>query len=898
MTFSVDVTGTSLEGYTGDVWIWTWIERGDMDIDAPTNVNPATSAQSDALMTKISTNPDIYEITFTPVDFFNTTVEELDQIGLKLKSVDWADNIQSDNDVFVTFSSGELELTVTEPANFPYFVDPSGTFTISATSSETADLSISIDEIEVATAQGATEISYVENAPTSGSKTVKITTTAMGTTVDISFEYIVRGTTAQESRPSGIVDGINYDAGDVTKVTLSLWAPLKSSVYVIGDFNDWEVSTNYQMKQDGEHFWLEIIGLTPQTEYGFQYIVDESITIADPYADKILDPDDPGIPTASYPNLKGYPPEALNTDWFENRVSVLQTAGTPYTWQTTNWEKPAKEELLVYELLVRDFLGENNGNYQTLIDTLSYIKDMGFNCVELMPIMEFNGNNSWGYNPTFMLAPDKFYGPKNELKRFIDEVHAMDMVVILDMVLNQNDVPAPFTAMYFDFNTFKPTADNPWFNVNATHPFNVFNDFNHESTYTQTFVDTVNYYWLTEYKFDGFRFDLSKGFTQTFNTDVGLWSAYDASRIAILKRMADKIWNYAPDAYVILEHFADNSEEVELSDYGMMLWGNGHFDYKEAILGFGENRSIGWSYFEERGWNNNYLISYMESHDEQRQMYEAINFGNSTGSYDVKSTSTALNRLKLAAAFFLTVPGPKMIWQFGEFGYDVDINFNGRTGIKPTKWEYLDDEDRLKVKKVYQELIELRELDVFKEGTFSWAPDGNMKRINISHSSNDITIIGNFGVANAPLDPNFQTTGTWYDYFTGITIEVENPNADFLLGPGQFHILSREPLPITEPDLVPFRPDRVTDLPDTGLGPGFQYYPNPTSGSLKVVFAKNSLQERTVSLLDGLGHSIQMGQVSKLAREIDLNVSGLDSGFYILQVTEGKEQNRVKILID
>ncbi|MDH3710094.1 MAG: alpha-amylase family glycosyl hydrolase, partial [Cyclobacteriaceae bacterium] len=601
VTFSVDVTGTSLEGYAGEVWIWTWIERGDMDIDAPTNVNPATSAQSDALMTKVSTNPDIYEITFTPVDFFNTTVEELDQIGLKLKSVDWADNIQSDNDVFVTFSSGELELTVTEPTNFPHFVDPSETFTISAASSETADLSISIDEIEVATALGTTEISYMENAPASGSKTVKVTAIAMGTTVDISFEYVVRGSTVQESRPPGIVDGINYDAGDATKVTLSLWAPLKSSVYVIGDFNDWEVSTNYQMRQDGEHFWLEIIGLTPQTEYGFQYIVNETISIADPYADKILDPDDPGIPTASYPNLKVYPPEALNTDWFENRVSILQTAETPYAWQTTNWEKPAKEELLVYELLVRDFLGENNGNYQTLIDTLSYIKDMGFNCVELMPIMEFNGNNSWGYNPTFMLAPDKFYGPKNELKRFIDEAHAMGMVVILDMVLNQNDVPAPYAAMYFDFDTFKPTADNPWFNVNATHPFNVFNDFNHESTYTQTFVDTVNYYWLTEYKFDGFRFDLSKGFTQTLNTDVGLWSAYDASRIAILKRMADKIWNYAPDAYVILEHLADNSEELELSDYGMMLWGNGHFDYKEAILGFGENRSIGWSYFEDRG---------------------------------------------------------------------------------------------------------------------------------------------------------------------------------------------------------------------------------------------------------------------------------------------------------
>ncbi len=685
VTISVDVAGTSLDGYTGDVWIWTWIERGNTDIDAPTNVNPATAAQSDALMTKVSASPDVYEIAFIPVDFFNSTVAELDEIGLKLKSIDWDDGLQSDTDLFITFSAGGLEVTIVEPTAPLLFVDANEVFNIRAVSSENADLSLSIDGKEVIAASGVTEINYLETAGNSGSKTVKVTAAILDQTAEATFDYIIRNNSVQEPRPDGVIDGINYDSNDGTTVTLSLWAPLKSSVYVLGDFNGWEISSDYQMKQDGEHFWLKITGLTPQTEYGFQYLVEESILVADPFADKILDPDDSGIPTASYPNLKPFPAEALSAEWYFNRISVLQTNQTPYNWQTTTYNRPANEELLIYELLVRDFLGETNGNYQTLVDTLSYIKDMGFNCVELMPVMEFNGNNSWGYNPTFMFAPDKFYGPKDALKRFIDEAHAMNMVVILDLVLNQNDTPAPYAAMYFDFKTFKPAANNPWFNVNATHPFSVFNDFNHESTFTQSFVDTVNYYWLQEYQFDGYRFDLSKGFTQNVNSDVGLWSAYDASRVAILKRMADEIWSHSPEAYIILEHFADNTEEKELSDYGMMIWGNGHFDYKEAILGFGENLSIGWSYFKNRGWDNNYLISYMESHDEQRQMFEAINFGNAAGSYDIKQTATALDRLKLAAAFFFTVPGPKMIWQFGEFGYDVDINENGRTGIKPTK---------------------------------------------------------------------------------------------------------------------------------------------------------------------------------------------------------------------
>jgi 1,4-alpha-glucan branching enzyme len=86
--------------------------------------------------------------------------------------------------------------------------------------------------------------------------------------------------------------------------------------------------------------------------------------------------------------------------------------------------------------------------------------------------------------------------------------------------------------MDFNFGTFQVNATNKWFNVTATHPFSVFYDMNHESAYTKDYVDTINYYWLNEFKVDGFRFDLSKGFTQVNSgSDVGAWSNYDASRI-------------------------------------------------------------------------------------------------------------------------------------------------------------------------------------------------------------------------------------------------------------------------------------------------------------------------------------------------------------------------------
>src|SRR5690606_26129671 len=135
------------------------------------------------------------------------------------------------------------------------------------------------------------------------------------------------------------------------------------------------------------------------------------------------------------------------------------------------------------------------------------------------------------------------------------------------------------------------------------HPFNVFYDFNHESEHTKWYLDTVNYYWAKEYKIDGFRFDLSKGFTQNDSgDDVGAWSSYDQSRIDLLKRMSDKIWEFNADTYVILEHFADNSEEKVLSDYGMMVWGNMHWAYKEANLGFAQGKTFAGTYYKDRGW--------------------------------------------------------------------------------------------------------------------------------------------------------------------------------------------------------------------------------------------------------------------------------------------------------
>ena len=352
VTITVDVSGTSLDKYpwdntTNPVWIWTWIKKtGSPDTDAPTNINPATAAQDVAKCIRVSTNPDKYEITFTPTLFFNRTAAEMPRIGLKLKTRNWSDNKQTDVDKFIDFTSG-FNVTFAEPSVTSFLKSTTDQFPITVNTSEPSTITLKINGAIVKSSSSVSTLTYLHTVTeTSGTTQVVCEAVAGTQTKTISFSYTIRTATVNQPRPIGLKDGINYSS-NASKVTLCLWAPGKNSVYVIGDFSNWDINSAYSMQKDGEHFWVEINGLTPGTEYAFQYLVDETIRIADPYADKILDPDDVSIPATSYPNLKPFPTKAVSAKWYFNRLSVLQTGQVPYQWQNTNFKKPAKEKLVI-----------------------------------------------------------------------------------------------------------------------------------------------------------------------------------------------------------------------------------------------------------------------------------------------------------------------------------------------------------------------------------------------------------------------------------------------------------------------------------------------------------------------------------------------------------------------
>ena len=419
-----------------------------------------------------------------------------------------------DNNVAAKFLTPPFEpkyTPVAEPINItiPWTLNPK------YVSSQTGNLKLFYDGLQAGSVTGDTVIESSVIVTSSGNHQIVGQFTNGTATLSDTVNFFVAPPVNIAPLPAGVREGLNYLPND-SSVILVLFAPGKTKVGVIGDFNNWTQQSSSQMNRtpDGKYFWVQINSLNPGQEYAYQFVIDDNIRIADFYTEKVLDPDnDPSIPAVTYPNLKPYP-----TGKTSGLVSVLQTKAPKYVWRNSSFSRPDKRNLMVYELLVRDFIAAHD--FKTLKDTLSYLKRLGVNAIELMPVNEFEGNLSWGYNTSFYFAPDKYYGPANTLKEFIDSCHSNGIAVIFDLVLNHSYGQSPMVRMYYDGANNRPAPDNPWFNPVAPHAAITFGyDFNHESPATKYFVDRVVEHWLKEYKFDGFRFDFTKGFTQKANNN-------------------------------------------------------------------------------------------------------------------------------------------------------------------------------------------------------------------------------------------------------------------------------------------------------------------------------------------------------------------------------------------
>jgi len=584
--------------------------------------------------------------------------------------------------------------------------------------------------------------------------------------------------------PTYLRDGITVISSD--SLGFVLFAPGKQSVYLIGDFNNWQVSDEYKMQKRDSRFYLKIGNLEKGKEYICQYLIDNKIKVADPYTNKISDPwNDKDIPAKIYPNLISYPNG--KTDQI---AMVVNTSPDKYNWRVSNFRLPNPDNMVVYELLIRDFTEERS--IKGVQSKLDYIQNLGINAVELMPFNEFEGNDGWGYNPSFYFATDKAYGTSNDYKAFIDACHERGIAVIMDMVLNHSYGQSPLVRMYDDGN-YNPTSDNPWYNVKSPNPDYYWGaDFNHESKYTQAFVDSVCSYWMKEYKVDGFRFDFTKGFTQK----AGDGWAKDDSRIAILKRMTDEIRKRNQDAIIIFEHLTDNAEEIILADYGIKLWGNINYNFNEVTMGWGAEMGdynkpkgdISWASYRDRGWVKPNLVAYMESHDEERIMFKNNSYGKEEGGYNVKNLATGLKRTEAAAVILTTLPGPKMIWQFGELGYDYELN-DDRLGKKPIRWDYYNVPERKGLYDVYAKMNKLRNSNqVFGTNDYTIDLANQYKQILLKSGNNYVCAIANFDVVPLSAPVNLGKGGAWTEYFTNTQADFPTGTQTIELQPGEYRL--------------------------------------------------------------------------------------------------------------
>lgn len=759
-------------------------------------------------------------------------------------------------------------------------------------------------------------------------KNYELRVTQGNTTFTARFSVIINPGTNSAAMPSGLVDGINYNPTDPTRATLVLNAPFKSFVYVAGSFNNWQPTSGFAMRRDSApgstRFFLELTGLTPGQIYAYQYWVCDVVNLpvgspaivktADPFSTLVLSPfDDPEIQTLGvFPNLPAYSTIAPGQ---EREVSVLQTGPNnlfSYNWSsaTTNFVKPKKKDLVFYEVLIRDF--DATRTYQDLINKIDYFKNLKINAIKIMPVMEFEGNMSWGYNTVFHMALDKRYGPPVKLKEFVDLCHQNGIAVILDLALNHVFGRSPLERMWMldsDNDGWangtgpRTTTENPYVNQVALHSYNVGSDLNHfretgpGGNLTNTYAIRTIQYWINEFKIDGYRWDLTKGFTnQCTSMDEGCTNGYRTDRVAKMKWYADNQWAADPLSLVIFEHLGTGGsaqEEVEWASYnrvgnqgGIMQWRKMTDPYANLLKGNATNLAAVTDPSDR-------MIGYAESHDEERVVYKALNEAGQT----VGNLDKVLQRLPAMGSVLFMVPGPKMIWHFGALGWDdslflcsngtVQFNDGCKLDTKPQpQWaeNWLQNPARANVYNQWARQIDLRiREDVFENGQFAWNfSQVGRPRLDVWTSTSPtpslsyVFVLTNFSDSTYNVPGGFPFTGNWVNLMDNTTLNVTNQNQNISIEPGGYRIFGNQ--------------QSALDIVNNEFR-SLALYPNPTSGS----FTINGLVSK-VDVYSVTGQLVKSFD-SVSGENYQFDVNDLNRGVYLVKIVDANNNTKTTKLI-
>ena len=303
--------------------------------------------------------------------------------------------------------------------------------------------------------------------------------------------------TGASDRPG--MGAIPFDADGTAGATFRVWAPNADSVHVAGEFNDWDSTASPLTLEGNGHWSVDFRSATPGQHY--QYVIrngNDTIWRTDPREQEVT-----------------------------NSVGDSVIADPEFNWTDQGFGIPPWNELVIYEMHIgtfNDIVGGTPGDLDGAIERLDHLQDLGINCIELMPVNEFPGDFSWGYNPSHPFAVESIYGGPEALKRFVDAAHNRGIAVLLDVVHNHygpNDMDlwrfdgwsqGDFGGIYFyqDERSFTQWGD--------TRP-----DYGRGEV--RQYIRDNAVMWLQEFHMDGFRWDSTLNIRQTdFGDNPDGWS--------------------------------------------------------------------------------------------------------------------------------------------------------------------------------------------------------------------------------------------------------------------------------------------------------------------------------------------------------------------------------------
>jgi hypothetical protein len=300
-------------------------------------------------------------------------------------------------------------------------------------------------------------------------------------------------------------------------------------------------------------------------------------------------------------------------------------------------------------------------------------------------------------------------------------------------------------------------------------------------------------------------------------------------------------------------------------------------------------------------------MGYMESHDEERLMAKNIMYGKTYSNYNIKDTLIGLERQALAAIFFYTIPGPKMIWQFGERGFDYSINWpsgteNDRLTAKPPRWDYMNNYHRQYLYHVNAALIDLKKnYDVFRTADFTLDLYNASKTIILKHSTMDVVVMGNFNVVIDISAPAWPSTGTWYEFFTQTELSVTSLTQKVNLQPGEYRLYSS--VKIEKPDYL----NTGIQTPENPNNENFALiYPNPSAGNFSIDVNLANQENVSIQVFDVIGNKLidfgpvklQAGIQSISSEQLNSDHLRLSPGLYMVKVKTDNQQQNTKIIVN